>query len=354
MTCVGGIVLFERNVYDVYGLYCESRFSIGEYEGFESGGKSYLLLPKEESMLNEQEMLAFTTYMRSVGDVSVLEPMMTLHQQRSGLIDGQECYLCVLPDKTELHQIRSVLRNEEERGSHLATIHYYGKQMPYTSRTYDFFGQWPKLWEQRLEQLEGWYQQLLYEGPRSYVDEAFLFSYPYYMGLTENAIQYVVDAGLDDLTRESEKPTICHRRFTDQAWLVISEGGESVKRPTEFVYDHACRDITEWIRDQHIKGDEFSWETVSSFINGYESYEKLSTYSWRLLYARLLFPLHYFEAVEDYYRSQIVEEKEEHANYFFHLLESEQSNEQFLREFRERFLMQKGTGLSRIPSVEWL
>ncbi len=344
--------MFERNVYDVYGLYCESRFSIGEYEGFDAGGQSYLLLPKEESISSEQEMIAFANYLHSIGDTTVLQPLTTVHRQQSGLIDGQEVYVCLLPQN--VLQDQHLVSEPADTGAHLATIHYHGKQMPYEKRSYEFFGQWHKLWETRLEQLEGWYQQILYETPQSYVDEAFLFSYPYYMGLTENSIQYVVDAMMDDPSREQEKPTICHRRFNDRTWLVLSEKGEIVKRPTEFVYDHPCRDLAEWIRDHKMDEESFSWRNVDVFLQGYEQYQPLTTYSWRLLYARLLFPLHYFETIEHYYRSQVREAREEAGRDFFHLLEQEYRNEQFLKEFTRDALLSKKMMTNNIPSLEWM
>ncbi|WP_332695756.1 spore coat putative kinase YutH [Halalkalibacter lacteus] len=346
--------MFERNLYDGYGIYCESRFTVGEYEGFEAGGKSYLLLPKEECMLQEDEMIAFSEYMRSIGDISVLEPLVTLQKRRSALIDGQEVYVCPLPDVGERQGPQTQVLTPEEKGAHLATVHHYGKQIPYQKRSYDFFGQWAKLWETRLEQLEGWYQQILYEGPQSYVDESFLFSYPYFMGLSENAIQYAVDATLDDPARDQEKPTICHRRFTDRTWIVITEAGEIVKRPTAFVYDHPCRDLAEWTRDQHWTEEEFYWEKLESFIRGYEQYETLTSYSWKLLYARLLFPLHYYEAIEAYYRSQITEEKFKLGQEFLRLMDNEHKNERFLKEFAEHILMTRGVGTNQVPPIDWL
>ncbi|ARK31926.1 spore coat putative kinase YutH [Halalkalibacter krulwichiae] len=347
--------MFERNLYDMYGIYCESRFQVGDYEAFESGGKSYIILPKEECMLKEEEMLAFTDYLRKIGDNSILEPLMTKYKRRIGLIEGQEVYVCQLPSVGQREQ-QALFRfdSAEEKGAHLATIHYYGKQLNNQRNTYDYFGQWPKLWEKRLEQLEGWYQQILYERPQSYIDEAFLFSYPYYMGLTENAIQYVVDATLDDRGREQEKPTICHQRFNDRTWLVLSEAGDIVKKPTSFVYDHPCRDVAEWIRDQHWTEKPFTWEKVDSFIRGYENYETLTSYSWKLMYARLVFPLHYFEAVEDYYRSQLKEEKIKRGQHFLHILEQEHANERFLREVAEHVLMSRGVGSPQVPPIDWL
>ncbi|MDT8858635.1 spore coat protein YutH [Alkalihalobacillus sp. MEB130] len=346
--------MFERNLYDGYGIYCERRFSIGPYEGFEANGKSYILLPKEECMSQEDEMTAFTDYMRSVGDLSVLEPLFTLQRRRAALIDGQEVYVCPLPSTAEHSERGFRFQTPEEKGAHLAAVHHYGKQFSYQRKGFDFFGQWPKLWEMRLEQLEGWYQQVLFERPQSYVDEAFLFSYPYYMGLTENAIQYAVDATLDDPSRDQEKPTICHRRFSDRSWIVLSEAGDIVKRPTEFVYDHPCRDLAEWTRDQHWNETEFPWEKLQAFLSGYEQYEPLSTYSWKLLYSRLVFPLHYFEAIESYYRSQMKEEKMQLGQSFFTMLDAEHKNERFLKEFASSVLTTKGIGTKQVPPIDWL
>ncbi|OLS35186.1 spore coat protein YutH [Alkalihalophilus pseudofirmus] len=345
--------MFERNVYDQYGLYCDSRFALGDFEGFEAGGNSYVFFPKEDCASKEQEMLDYAEYYRSIGDASMLTLQKTKSNGNVGLIDGQEVYLFAMPEPERNGGLH--LESSYDIGGHLATIHYYGKQMPQMRKSHDYFGQWHKLWEKRLEQLEGWYQQISYEQPRSYVDEAFLYSYPYYMGLTENAIQYAVDARLDDPTHDKEQGTVCHRRFTDQTWLVTSTRGGIIKRPTEFVYDHPCRDIAEWIRqkryDQALSRNN-NWEDVHSFIEGYEQYEPLSTYAWRLTYARLLFPVHYFESIENYYRAQINEDKQEHGQVFFSLIEQEGENEQFLKQFSEMIRIPKTS--SRTPNVEWL
>ncbi|WP_088103979.1 spore coat putative kinase YutH [Halalkalibacter urbisdiaboli] len=339
--------MFERNIYDYYHLYCDSRFTIGEYEGFQAGGMSYLLLPKEECASNEQEMLKYAEYLRSIGDTSVLELQPTVYQSHVGLVDGQDVYVCALPVNDNRQAFR--VNTDDEKGAHLAAIHYYGKQMPVHQKTFDYYGQWHNLWQKRLEQLEDWYQQVLAQGPQTIVDESFLFTYPYFMGLTENAIQYVVDANYDDRGKEQEKGTICHRRFTDQTWLTLSENGDIVKKPTEFVYDHSCRDIAEWIRSHRASQD---WREILSFLEGYEQYEPLSTYGWRLTYARLLFPLHYFETIESYYRTQLPERKQFYGEQFMALLENEIENERFLEFFSERIRLPRTRGMT--PSIDWI
>ena len=54
------------------------------------------------------------------------------------------------------------------------------------------------------------------------------------------------------------------------------------------------------------------------------------------MYARLLFPVHYFETIEDYYRSQIREERLEIGQNFGQLLDHEKENELFLQVFQEK------------------
>lgn len=342
--------MFERTIYDAYGLYCEGRFLLDGYDGFYTSNQAYLLLPKEECLINEEEMLHFTNYLRSIGDLSVLEPIMTKYNKRIALVEGQEVYVVLLPTE---HSSLIRIRSEEERGEHLAHLHLYGKRFPY-QRKYDFFGQWPKIWELRLEQLESWYQQVLYEGPQSEIDQAFLFTYPYFMGLTENAIQYAVDATFDDPSRDQEKPTIVHRHFAENTWMKVSQDGAVVKRPTEWLFDHPCRDIAEWLRDQRMRNKLFPWDKADQLIHGYEQVDLLSTYSRRLLYARLLFPLHYFEAIESFYSAQVKEDRMHRGQQFMQLLMNEANNEQFLKEFASYYLYSRAELVARIPTLEWL
>ncbi|WP_082393722.1 spore coat putative kinase YutH [Bacillus sp. JCM 19034] len=343
--------MFERTIYDAFGLYCEGRFLLEGYDGFYSNNHAYLLLPKDECLISESEMLSFTNYLRSIGDLSVLEPLLTKNNNRIALVDGQEVYVAPLPNEQSASQIR--INSEEERGMHLSQLHSYGKRVPYQKK-YDFFGQWPKIWEQRLEQLESWYQQVLFEGPQSDVDQAFLFTYPYFMGLTENAIQYAVDATIDELSRDQEMPTIVHRHFAEHTWMIVSQDGAIVKRPTEWLYDHPCRDIAEWMRDQRLRNDQFPWEKASQLLNGYEQVDLLSTYSRRLLYARLLFPRHYFEAIEFYYSAQVKEDRIRRGQQFMKLLMNEANNETFLRDFSTYYLHSRAKSLVNVPTLEWL
>lgn len=341
--------VFERHIYEAYGLYCDFRFSIGAYDAFYAEEKAYVLLPAEKMMISEEEMLSFISYLQSVGDTSVLEPLNTIQEQKYSFIEGERVYVCLLPiDVVESESIFS-----EPIGAQLGMLHYNGKQMPYAKADFQFYGKWHKLWEQRLEQLERWYEKVLQETPETDVDELFLITYPYFMGLTENAIQYVVDTIIDVGNQYVEQPTICHYRFTEQTWLILCEDGKTVKCPTSFVYDHPCRDLAEWIRAQR---DDIrnNWSKVNTFLQQYKRYERLTPYAHRLLYARLLFPLHYFDAIETYYRSQTIEKREKARKHFLSIVQNEHKNELFLKELPKQLHILNEHNAHRIPLPEWL
>ncbi|KMK77657.1 spore coat putative kinase YutH [Alkalihalobacillus pseudalcaliphilus] len=343
--------MFERNIYDYYGLYCDSQCRLGFYDGFRTETDQYMLFPKQQLASTEEEMLYYSEYLRSIGDTTVLQLVPTKLNKNSGFIDGQDVYVFKIPNQEE----RTVLdlQNDFEYGEHLAIIHHYGKQANVNRKQFDYFGQWPNLWKRRLEQLEEWYFQVSNEGPQTTIDEMFLYTYPYYMGITENAIQYVVDANLDDRSSEYEVGTICHRRFHQQTWLPLSDRGGIVKCPSEFVFDHPCRDIAEWIRSKRIELlQQRNSELLDPFLEGYGQHEQLTSYAWRLMYARLLFPVHYFETIEDYYRSQIREERLEIGQNFGQLLDHEKENELFLQVFQEKVKLPRMSG--RTPRIDWV
>ncbi|WP_059105863.1 spore coat putative kinase YutH [Shouchella shacheensis] len=342
--------MLERNVYDHYLLYCEERFAVGPYEGFQSGGQSYLLIPKEECATEENEMVAFSSYMRESGDDSVLELVPTRHNQRSAFLDGQEMYVFALPQPERGGLRTPRIESPRDLGGQLHSWHSSGQQgkMKWKKAA---VSRWPDLWERRLEQLEEWYGAILNQGPETEVDEAFLLTYPYFMGMAENAIQYAVDTELDVRMTDQDAATICHRRFSEATWLYVDERGHIVKPPTAFIYDHPARDIAEWLREQRtLEGRSEKWQNITTFLAGYEETQDITPFTWQLTYARLVLPLPYFEIIEDYYRSQLPNEKREIAEKFTMLLNGEKENEQFLGELAEEGKIRRTAGM---PYLNW-
>ncbi len=69
-------------------------------------------------------------------------------------------------------------------------------------------------------------------------------AFPYYSGLAENAIQYLVDTELDDNPGAEDSGTICHQRMERDTWSEES----LIRIPGDWVFDHAARDIAEYMR----------------------------------------------------------------------------------------------------------
>ncbi|MDQ0206602.1 spore coat putative kinase YutH [Alkalicoccobacillus murimartini] len=344
--------MFERNIYDSYRLYSEKRFTLDGYECFEAGGQAYILFPKDESASAETDMMTFVSFLRGAGDTTVPELIPTVHGANVGLIEGTEMYLCQLPAPNQV-RLQPLPRHGREMGEHLASWHHFGRQVQSRVSQQELFGQWGRIWTTRLEQLEDWYEQLYMQGPQTIVDETFLTTYPYFMGLSENAIQYVVDTNLDGAGDEYQAGTLCHRRFSDKAWISLSSYGGMIKPPTAFVFDHPARDLAEWMRGRRQQlSDDRSWKEAHDFLEGYQQHQSISANSWRLMYARLLYPVHYFELIEDYYRCQIPIEQQKLGQSFLRLIEDEKVNETFLHRFaQERHLPNTPTGF---PKVDWL
>ena len=69
-----------------------------------------------------------------------------------------------------------------------------------------------------MDQMEKVWNSMLFQQPESEFDIMFLESFSYYMGIGENAIQYLVDTEMDDEPKAMDNGTICHTRFTSQTW----------------------------------------------------------------------------------------------------------------------------------------
>ncbi|WP_185970858.1 spore coat putative kinase YutH [Alkalicoccobacillus porphyridii] len=344
--------MFERNIYDSYRLYSERRFKMSGYECFEAGGTAYILFPRDESASDEQDILAFVSFLREAGDSTIPEFVPTVHGAQAGLIEGVETYLCKLPHPEQV-RLRKYPQDARSMGEELAAWHEFSRPIQSKLGRRSLVGQWGKIWTTRLEQLEDWYEQLYMQGPSTVVDEAFLTTYPYFMGLSENAIQYAVDTDMDGNGEEHYAGTLCHRRFSHDAWIPLSSYGGIIKPPTSLIYDHPARDLAEWLRSRrsHVIGER-SWSDAEGFLQGYQRTKGISSGCNRLIFARLLYPVHYFEVVEDYYRCQIPMDQQKLGHSFLKLIEDEKTNEQFLYQFAEtRSMPNTPTGF---PRVDWL
>ncbi|MGG3937543.1 spore coat putative kinase YutH [Anoxybacillus kestanbolensis] len=300
---------------------------IGDRFIVRSGDDIYVAVPTNEKESDMQQLYYMAMYMRAQGDETIATLLPTKTGRLIGMLQGEQVSVWKIENRMQMGDI----------AQQLALFHRRGRTYPYAVSSRSRFGQWGELWGQRIDQLEQFWQLQVESPKKNDVDKRFIETFPYYLGFTENAIQYVVDTQLDEVPMRSDMPTICHEQFSQQTW-------ETGKIPTDWVFDHASRDVAEWIRKQWLTAR--SDETIVRFLQTYEHSQSLSRFAWRMIYARLLFPLHYFQAIENYYGSE-GDMRQSYAQQLRQVFDGMETYEQKLRHFHDM------TTVS-IPRLDWL
>lgn len=300
--------MLERPLYEQYHIDFQQLMNIGNDLIIEGNEKKYLIRycsVLEKKKISEQFLMA--EYLIYHGDQNVVLPIKTINGYESTMIDGEEAIVYQLQKSAEEN-----VRSDKDRsmGRRLARFHLLGESYePATSSIWKgTWLSWKNRWIKRLDQLENWYVRKQQDPVKSEFDEMFLLSFPYFLGITENAIQMITDLQLNDpfSIREIRGNTICHFRFHEGTWLTLDEQRVArYKVPADFVYDHFSRDVSEYVR--YICLEDMSYEKkvkrIETFLQRYQSirpFQKLDVY---LFLMRMTFPVHYFDQVEAYYRT---------------------------------------------------
>ncbi|WP_335870320.1 spore coat putative kinase YutH [Bacillus sp. 2205SS5-2] len=237
---------------------------------------------------------------------------------------------------------------EKRLGRKLAKFHERGRTIPdkitYNSR----IGEWKGLWEKRLDQMEKACYDMVQREPNDDFERMLIDAFPYYLGLAENGIQYLVDTELDDEPTSEDAGTVCHNRFLNNTW-----GTQYwVRFPFEWVFDHCSRDIADYIRGQYLSRNRTFGPDVQKFSQEYESVSKISSFGYRLTYARLVFPLHFFECVEEYFISGSEQRRNTLEEKLARYLKYSGDYERFLGSFYE--IVGVSAKSQSLPRIQWL
>ncbi|MBM7600686.1 spore coat protein YutH [Virgibacillus halotolerans] len=186
-------------------------------------------------------------------------------------------------------QVQQPLQDQRlSPGESLASFHLVGANYDYEPKAISSYGQWKALWIEKLTVFETNLEQEAKKHPTHYY-QLIMDILPYVIGISENAIQYLQESEQDNRFHEADQGTISFRRYTNQL-------EKPILWVDEFVYDHPARDLAEYIRMTLLKdGGE---DELVEFLKDYNSIRPLSVFSWRLLYARLIFPIHFFDIMQ--------------------------------------------------------
>lgn len=324
-----------------FGISAQEKIAIGSYEACKAKNTLYVLVPigqidKEE--INELDLVS-KHFLRN-GDSRVCQFMRT--QEGENIIDWEGQRFCVLSQQPMKEQTSTRI------GRKLAKFHYRGRTVSFALQRINRIGMWKQFWEKRLDQMEKVWNDHLVLQPENEFDRMFVESFPYYMGIAENAIQYLMDTEVEDQPLALDSGTVCHERFCSTTW------GEQIwiKNPFDWVFDHCARDLAEWTRERYFNNIKTSEQEIRQFYSDYKSVAAISSFGWRLLYARMLFPLHFFECVERYFIAASEQERLEKEEQLAKYLKQSGEHENFLSSFYQ--LTEVPIRKYRIPELEWL
>lgn len=325
-----------------YGITAKEQLKINHFDAARANGWLYLIVrPNGKEEVDIKELSGISQHLRGYGDQHV--PIIMPAKDGNFIITWEQQHYCVLA-------VRQIERQQRQTklGRKLAKFHERGRRVPFQIERSARTGQWKVLWEKRLEQMEKVWNGLLFQTPEDEFEQMFIESFPYYMGLTENAIQYLVDTELDDEPLETDSGTVCHERFSIKTW----SGDYVIKNPFDWVFDHRSRDLAEWTRECFFRNNQTFDVELKQFFSEYQSIVPLSSFTWRLLYARLIFPLHYFECIENYYSTQVEQEKRILEERLSKIIRHSSENERFLAGFYQ--ISGAPANRMNLPQLEWL
>lgn len=325
--------MIEEIIFHSYGIQVEREEKNSRFPSFRSGNVIYSIIPLqnlESEELQERQMMS--EHLRVQGDRSVSSFVLANH---GTYISEADEHLFVLLANEILQPPRS-----NRLGRRLAKFHYRGRNINETITKCSRIGQWKELWEARIDQLERIWSEKLRAHPNNEFEKLFIETFPYYMVLGENAIQYLVDTEMDDNPDFVDSGTVCYERFHQETWT----GDKWMKNPFDWVFDHAMRDVAEWVREHYFKNLHTHQREITKFFQEYQSIETLSSFSARLLYARMLFPIHYYETVEEYFSNVKETRSNELEDMLITVTKTSSQYEAFLKHLFE---------MAEIPAKQW-
>ncbi|KIY23301.1 spore coat putative kinase YutH [Mesobacillus subterraneus] len=333
--------MLQKMLKEIYGISPDSEVSLGRYNGYKQKEGLYLIMDANGAKEQEiSELSRIADHMQKAGDRHVSKLLTDKEGRQICEWEGKK--YCVLENRA------APIPEKMRTGRKLARFHARGRLIPFKVESLNRVGQWKQLWEMRLDQMEKVWSSKLYTEPENDFERMFMESFPYYMGLTENAIQYLADTEIDDKPTNADHGTVCHERFTNTVW----RGPYFIKNPFEWVFDHRSRDLAEWVRERYFANIQTSQPEIKNFLNEYQSLTVLTPFSWRLLYARLLFPLHYYEAVENYYSIPSEQTKRQQEDRLRKYLDQSGDYERFLSHFYQ--IGDAPVKIGKLPPVDWL
>ncbi|MEC5424926.1 hypothetical protein QGM71_15675 [Virgibacillus sp. C22-A2] len=314
-----------------YAIHDGKELVVNGRDGYKYDGYLYFIILMENKEIIYMEQAALAYYLVEKGYPQMAIPIRNINNEWFTIYEGNN-YMVI-----QVQQVKQV--NEDTNGKLLADFHQIGTLYNFEPQAISSYGQWKQLWIDKLTAFENKIVEEARENPSDYY-RLVMDTLPYLIGISENAIQYIQESERDTRYDGTDQGTIAFKRYTT-----------NLEKPViwthDLVYDHPARDIAEYIRFMMLTRENH--DAVVSFMNSYQSVRPLSVFSWRLLYARLVFPIHLFDQIDNGFANPDLE-----VSYIRlqELLEKQTHYEGKLRNFFEHAGVDRES--HRIPVLHWL
>lgn len=270
----------------LYKFYKVNVESVNEDDTFKFNKKIFQLIMLKNNNLEElNERYKMAQHLYKNNETNILMPITNIHGEIRTWHENNTYVLLVnLNESTD----------KIFTGKSLAKFHLRGRRMSDSFEETNRAGKWSELWLRRLEQIEIIWQEKCFNRPQNDFEKLFIEAFPYYLGLTENALQYISDCENEPLFQNGDFITICHSKFRDNLF-------NDYKNPFDWVYDYPMRDVAELIRGTFFDKPSTFGSDVNTFMQEYLRESPISKKSAKMLISRLLLPLNFFETVEKYF-----------------------------------------------------
>ncbi|SES65145.1 spore coat protein YutH [Salinibacillus kushneri] len=267
-----------------YGQYETKLLGFPAYKG--SDGYA-IVIPADyidEDFITEQYVIA--DYLNQSGFTHVAKPLYSNEGKFIVPINEESSiYTC------HVQSVPSSSEDPQQFISFLTSFHQAGHGFPYSPINLNRYGQWKTNWEQIIDQLE-WIRNMIIEKP--YItdwERLWLESCFYFIGMGENAIQFLQESEQENLYNQYDQPVFTFERISPFPH-------QEVIFPNRIIHDHPSRDLSEMMRYYIMEKGAKGFPIISNMLDVYQNKRPISVFGWRLLFSRLAFPIHFIDYTE--------------------------------------------------------
>ncbi|AIF44029.1 hypothetical protein [Virgibacillus sp. SK37] len=322
---------FEQLLFEQYGIHSEESIIVDDIKGYKKGEYIYFIIFAENKEIIHMEQATLAYFVAEKFPDYIAIPIPNVQGEWFSRLN-ESAYI-VLQIKISDWSHKAAGGGEE-----LAHFHQFGSTYNYEPQTISSYGQWRTLWIDKLSYFEKKTATMISPSYSKW-NESVNDALPYIIGVSENAIQYMQESEQERRFHENDQGSIAFHRYYDQL-------EQPFLWPTDLVYDHPVRDLAEKIRYMILNKE---YQEVSKFLHDYQAIRPLSVFSWRLLYARLLCPIHIFDCMATGFTS---ENPDYYASDLQELLNGQDHYESFLKNLYD--MAGAEVNALHLPVLHWL